>query len=625
MPEYHIGGESPFTPEEKNKLIDDFAHLIQKYLEESGNTLQDAVYNAFDSLAARSSHFPRIVEILKDKNTYKMLDKIIKKQQSKKLADEIAANGITISMAKLASVMSAYDPDSPDVAGRKIFDKEKEILTNTIPGLKGGADTSSSPTKEPKQVTSKQLIKFITDVKKDARTILDTLDGIQSKYNKSQSKTEKGTTNFDNIKSIIGKLKGETPKGEKPKEKTTGGADEQPVSLTPEESHVLGIYKSLADEGKWINDALPKQIDSIKDLFKSIQGNMQKIFESDPNDTSFTDYSKKFNIIVDGDLDFDYDKAVDKPALTGNDEKQKEIIKKVYTMGFNTIMVKSLNQIKSTYEELYNIVKPQGESLKTKEEHIGKRAAATIYDPRSRGGAVPVKYVSEDSVEYLDRAVELIEDNLLSKIVRPLSAKINSTANPIYASLGATPGLLDDIYKKYLQSKVSDGKLISNINLESTLDANGLIPAKVLQITTIDKVIFIFTIILMRMLCNAFTEYMIGKGYIKTIWNALLGYIICYTVLFAILVIAVNLDLYRWRIVFNYINLHSNQGVVLTHLITVWLITFVVLMIISNVNIPVSGLINAADSNEEKSYLMYRVEVITMCIWIFMIIVVAVM
>ena len=117
---------------------------------------------------------------------------------------------------------------------------------------------------------------------------------------------------------------------------------------------------------------------------------------------------------------------------------------------------------------------------------------------------------------------------------------------------------------------------------------------------------------------------MIQKGIVKDLKFALVVLGVMYSILFLIFVVTVNMDLYKLRIVFNYVNLHSNTGVMLTHLVIVWMFIALVLLIISNVNFPVIGLVTDNSSVQAQAYLMYQLEMVTMFVWMILIITVAV-
>ena len=126
--------------------------------------------------------------------------------------------------------------------------------------------------------------------------------------------------------------------------------------------------------------------------------------------------------------------------------------------------------------------------------------------------------------------------------------------------------------------------------------------------------------LLLRLFAISAVEYMIGKDWIKTLNTAVLAFSVTYTILFIAFVLIVNIDLYRLRIVFNFVNMHGNTSGIISHLIELWIFMFVIMIVIQNINIPVPGFQQLfAMSEENKAYLMYRLEMITAITWLIMI------
>ena len=101
---------------------------------------------------------------------------------------------------------------------------------------------------------------------------------------------------------------------------------------------------------------------------------------------------------------------------------------------------------------------------------------------------------------------------------------------------------------------------------------------------------------------------------------SLVAFSVTYSILFIAFVFAVNFDLYRFRIMFNYVNLHGNSSIIMAHLFELWIFVFLIYTVITSVNIPLPGLSNENKmSNEDMNYLIYKLEVITMVTWLFMI------
>jgi len=99
---------------------------------------------------------------------------------------------------------------------------------------------------------------------------------------------------------------------------------------------------------------------------------------------------------------------------------------------------------------------------------------------------------------------------------------------------------------------------------------------------------------------------------------ALTGFLVIYSLIFIAFVAFVNLDMYKMRIIFNYVNLHGNSSVILSHLGILLIFSFTIFTLLWNINVPIQGLKQEAINDEEKSYLMYLLDIITMIIWLFM-------
>ena len=219
---------------------------------------------------------------------------------------------------------------------------------------------------------------------------------------------------------------------------------------------------------------------------------------------------------------------------------------------------------------------------------------------------------------------EKVDKTIIREMIRVLDMKAKTRLSPEYGILNDNPTLLDDIYNRYLKSKASDGNLLAAINLENMLNANNLIPSEVLKITTFDKMIFAFIIILFRLVAVTIVDYMIGKGWILSLANTIIAIGVIYTILFIAFVMIVNFDLWRLRILFNYVNLHVNTSIILTHLAIVWGFFGIILLLIYNINFGISGLDTSITTEEDKAKLQYRIEMITALIWVVILLLVAV-
>ena len=211
---------------------------------------------------------------------------------------------------------------------------------------------------------------------------------------------------------------------------------------------------------------------------------------------------------------------------------------------------------------------------------------------------------------------EAISHKIIRAMIRPIEMKLKTRLSPEYGILADNPTLLDDIYNRYQKSKASEGNLISAINLENLLNANDLIPSEVLKITSLDKMIFAFIIITFRLISVTLVEYMIEHNWILSLGNGIIAFGVIYTLLFITFVVVVNFDLWRLRILFNYVNMHVNTSIILTHLAMVWGLLGVVLLLIFNINFNMTGLATTITTEEDKARLEYRLEMITLILWL---------
>ena len=128
--------------------------------------------------------------------------------------------------------------------------------------------------------------------------------------------------------------------------------------------------------------------------------------------------------------------------------------------------------------------------------------------------------------------------------------------------------------------------------------------------------IFAFVIVLFRLIAVTIVEYFIQKDWILSLANTIIATGVIYSILFIAFVLIVNFDLWRLRILFNYVNLHVNTSIIFTHLAMVWGFFGVVLLLVYNINFMMDGISNNITSQEDKAQLEYRLEMITAIIWL---------
>jgi hypothetical protein len=177
--------------------------------------------------------------------------------------------------------------------------------------------------------------------------------------------------------------------------------------------------------------------------------------------------------------------------------------------------------------------------------------------------------------------------------------------------------------------------------LKNSIILNDLDPEIVLKVNIQDKAIFILLIFIIRTISIAIIELLIEYNIIKTLQYSVMIYALLYISMLLLFIIFINLDAYKLRIIFNYLNTHANTSNVIIHLVLFSIFAFLVIIIIQSDNF----INNAGDildytyiynymfdfsynkvfkgefenniSPDEKIKLLYRIDIVSMLIFIF--------
>ena len=223
----------------------------------------------------------------------------------------------------------------------------------------------------------------------------------------------------------------------------------------------------------------------------------------------------------------------------------------------------------------------------------------------------------EESEKYKD--VQLYLD-VFNKLIDSYKFSLMTVTDPAAAlALSGDKSLFNMIYEKYLKSAEDEtkGSFIASQELSTALDTNNLLPRKVLRVTLRDKIIILFTTLFMRLITLSIVEFMIEKGVLKNLKFTMLAYLGFFSILFIAFTALINLDLYRLRIVFNYLNFHANADKVYSYLLLLWAFGGIIYYIIANIN-PDITITNT--SEDVKARLIYRIQVLSLIIWLFLMI-----
>jgi hypothetical protein len=242
---------------------------------------------------------------------------------------------------------------------------------------------------------------------------------------------------------------------------------------------------------------------------------------------------------------------------------------------------------------------------------------------------------------------EDIDDPFQKNINTDFSLNGNNNITSIYKNIW------NDYIKETKKNKAK-GATIDTLKQENRLYErfrdNELDPNEVLKITFEDKVIFIGIILLLRTFSMVLIEFLIDYNVIGTIFRGIVIYSVIYILLIILSVIIINYDSYKLRIIVNYLNLHINSSNIVLHIIMFCLLIGLILIIINNNEIDSIDIDNILSytyvykyiyeiaekskyiyenpekttttsyliiSEKEKMKLRYRLDIITMLIFIF--------
>jgi hypothetical protein len=178
----------------------------------------------------------------------------------------------------------------------------------------------------------------------------------------------------------------------------------------------------------------------------------------------------------------------------------------------------------------------------------------------------------------------------------------------------------DNLFEKMLNSYNEDIKTtipeIAENKFYNDVLENDLDPEIELALTFNDKIIFIVVIFLLRLASLYITYYFIDNNVIFGIVNALYYYTIAYLIVFIIVLITINIDAFKLRILLNYFNMHVNSSNIYTHVILKLIIGYIVYLLIINLNIDPDP---TRLSKNQKIKLKYKLDILTMIVLIFIV------
>jgi hypothetical protein len=367
--------------------------------------------------------------------------------------------------------------------------------------------------------------------------------------------------------------------------------------------------RKLEAERLKANPALAADLKYVQDTYTNAQEDLENFKKSDDiqydkvTNYKTDDSGKKQKIQTYKDFFTKLEKAV-QDILTVNSKGLAEGKMKQY-MDLRTDTV--LAPIKQLKTEI--LTPPSASTSQTQQQtNIGGRRR------RLEGGAGLTT----------DQLIKVVKDGIekIQAIVKRLTTVYSRQSTPGFA-LSTTDNLFSRILNEYLNTRTDETEMEARNRFMEQLETNHLIPRKVLAITTMDRVIFVFITLFIRTFATAVMVYLIERGTITSMKIAITGYMILYSLTLIAFVMLVNLDMYRMRIIFNYVNFHANASKVYLHLGLLVVIGILIYIVITKINFPIRSVSPKAISDNQKVRLIMRFQILTGILWAILALIVA--
>ena len=243
-------------------------------------------------------------------------------------------------------------------------------------------------------------------------------------------------------------------------------------------------------------------------------------------------------------------------------------------------------------------------------------------------------YVLTDNNVSFDRYLNS-EKKLYNKLMEILSKTTNVKKEDYINTVGENGALISynnadisennnifsRIWNKYETDYTNKNKIKEEVDDDfyNSVKINDLNPNKVLKISNMDKIIFIILIFLIRQISLLAANYVIENDILSSFYQIILFYITIYLIILLLLILWINLDTYKLRILFNYLNFHINSYGIITH-ISILIIFSIILyyyLKITNKDLTQEKSKKYKLTETEKLEFKYKLQIITLIIFVF--------
>ncbi len=394
-----------------------------------------------------------------------------------------------------------------------------------------------------------------------------------------------------------------------------------PVPTTNNNTELESFRKSVTDNG--LNAKLTEILDNIATFEQNLSS---KTIE---NLINIVGEYKKFHTDIKSYVE---SKKHFTPLLTSDElqdlkEKLREYLKHIETF------INNINQIKNNINEteikaIKTLVKSISDKLSDYKNFSNNKSNLTelklkLNKVENSHTTIDTKYSDINTKfdnEFKKTATEI--NTILMKVYEIAKKK---SRNPMQKAVDGnslddkltTESAYNSIWNNYLDDLKDNSKL-----LEKTQDKfykafrnKNLDPEDALKLSSDDKILFCIIIFIIRQIALAITELMIDYGYVNILHNALIAYGAFYTLIILIIIIVINFDDYKLRIMFNYFNMHINPSGVIGHIFMVVGLMILMYFIIYNIDKNVKNQ-KTAITEIEKMRLVYKLELMTIFIFV---------
>jgi len=434
----------------------------------------------------------------------------------------------------------------------------------------------------------------------------------------------------------------------KMKQKQKYGQENKDISN--EQSRITEQKKNLTERKKELEDSLK----TIKVVLRKLYNECINI--QAPYATEYSEYTKsiikigKLKLLIDDNVEINNNNdivsayndqiAIITKEIGAKDEQNKSLdekkkINEGLMRGGDTYAEAKEKETEKIDEELKN----KYETLKKDKERLTEVLKDNLY--------MLIQKTDEDSglnnlydfIKYLKESFGGDDDD--NNNMDTVSSKKYNDKDTLFEKIWSE---YNDGIKAYnINSKNKDYLTYMNEGekLKNKIILNDLDPEIVLKVNFQDKVVFVALMFAIRTIVMVIFEFLIEYNVIKSLRYSILIYTGLYILLLLLFTAFVNLDSYKLRIVFNYLNMHINTSNIILHIMLFTIFSFLVIVIIQtdnfinnvgdildftyiynyiytfNIDNLLSGEFENNLSKDEKIKLQYRLDIISMLIFIF--------